>query len=123
MTNIGYLRDSVFRGPVIQVYGPLGFVSLFSPDSKEFKATKLASKKFAKAPSEAMMKCNYIKPDAKQKTLQSCLSGWVEGLKEDRSLGRVSLARKSAVPSCRPKHGQCRSTARKTSTVSQVDNE
>lgn len=71
MTNMGYLRGSVFRSPVIKVYCTLGFVSFFH--SKEFKATKLASKKFAKALSEAMMKHKYIKPDAKQKTVQSAL--------------------------------------------------
>lgn len=53
---MGYFRGSVFRGLVIKVYCTLGFVSFFY--SKESKATKLASKKFAKALSEAMMKYN-----------------------------------------------------------------
>lgn len=68
---MGYLSGSVFRNLVIKVYCTPGFVSFFP--SKEFKATKLASKKFAKALSEAVMKYNYIKPDAKQKTMQSTL--------------------------------------------------
>lgn len=59
---MGWLRDSVFRGLVIKVYCTLGFVSFFH--SKKFKATELASKKFTKALSEAMMKYGYIKPDA-----------------------------------------------------------
>lgn len=82
------LRGSVFRNLVIKVYCTLGFVSVFH--SKEFEATKLASKKFAKALSEAMMKCNYIKPDAKQKTVQNTLWGYSRGLKEGHGLGRVS---------------------------------
>lgn len=68
---MGYLRGSVFRSLVIKVYCTLGFVSFFH--SKEFKATKFASKKFAKALSEAVMKYNCIKPDAKQKTMKSIL--------------------------------------------------
>jgi len=59
--------------------------------SKELKATKLASKKFAKALSKAMIKYNRIKPDAKQKTLQSPLEGCSEDLKEAGGLGRVRL--------------------------------
>ena len=95
-TNIGYLRDAVFRSLVIKVYCTLGFVSFFS-HSKKFKATKLASKKFAKALSEAMIKYNYIfKPDAKWRTI---LYGRLGGWKEECGLGGVSPTWESNVPS------------------------
>lgn len=94
---MGYLRDAVFRRLAIKVYCILGFVSFFS--TPEFKATKLASKKFAKALSEAVIKCNDIKPDAKQRTRQTPLGGCLGRLKEDCGLGRVSLTQESNVPS------------------------
>lgn len=69
MISMGYLSGSVFRNLVTKFIVLLVLFSFFP--SKEFKATKLASKKFAKALSEAVMKYNYIKPDAQRKTMQS----------------------------------------------------